>query len=269
MHARHGFVSLLVSAANVRNAMLVASSRKPGIAPPSVGMDCRTRFHSLSNEAKQAFCRDILDVLQPDTPDSSTIFLCRNHHDGFFLDFTTPLSFFRASNVGFVDLNLAGKEIAARSYHSPAQLVHPCPGRFIAAQAQHPLQAQGTYAILLAGYEPHRKKPRPKGLTGVLRHRASRQRRFAVACPASKHTALHYPRLLNNPAVAAEKPVRPAQATDIVATPGLCTEPVIHFVERAQVINTWDRLGIFHDKKISAIFTGVKGIPILMIITAI
>ena len=36
------------------------------------------------------------------------------------------------------------------------------------------------------------------------------------------------------------------------------------FRRTARVINAWSRFGIFHGRKISAIFTGVKGIPIIL-----
>src|SRR3990172_7572825 len=263
MHARHDFVSLFVPAADDRNAMLVARSREPLIAFPPIGVNCRPRLHGLSNEVQQAFGGDVLDAFQSDTPDCSTVFLCRDHYDGLFLGLATPFALFRASNVGFVDFDLAGKAIPTRSYHRSAQLVHPRPSRFVAAQTQHPLQAQGADAILLAGYEPHRKEPRAQRLAGVLEHRAGGQRRFAVARPASKHAARHYPRLPDNPTMTANEPVRPTQAVNIVAATVVTTEPIVHFFERSRVINAGTRLGVFHAGKISAVFTGVKGIPIL------
>lgn len=41
MYARHDFVSLFVPATNDSNAMLVARSREPRIAFPTVGVNCR------------------------------------------------------------------------------------------------------------------------------------------------------------------------------------------------------------------------------------
>src|ERR1019366_6173840 len=262
MNARHDFVSLFTPAADDRNAMLVTRGREAGIAFPSVRVDCCARLYGLSNEVQQAFGGDTVDAPQADAPDSTAVFLCRDHNDGLFLDLATPLALFRASNVGFVDLDLAGKAITARPDHRSAQFVHPRPSRFVAAQAQHPLQAQGADAILLTGGEPHRKEPCPQWLAGVLEHRAGRQRRVAMASLASKYPARHYPRLPDNPATPANESVGPPQAADVVATTHLSAEPFVHFFECARVISARGRVYIFHGATVSAFAGGVKGIPI-------
>ena len=199
---------------------------------------------------------------QSDSPDCQTVFLCRDHDDGFLLDRAATLALFRASDVGFVDLNLAGKAIPIRPYHRSAQLVQPSPSRFVAAQPQHPLQAQGADTILLAGYEPHRKKPYAQRLSGVMEHRASSQRSLRIARFAHQHTARRHPRLPENPTTPANESVRPAQPPDVVTATRLDPKPVVHFMECARVINAGDRSCIFHGATVSMIFTWVKGIPI-------
>src|SRR5450759_4101101 len=198
-------------------------------------MDCRARIHCLANEVQQAFGGDILDAPQADAPDSTAVFLCCDHNDGLFLDLAAPLALFRASNVGFVDLDLAGKAITARPDHRSAQFVHPRPSRFVAAQAQHPLQAQGADAILLTAGEPHRQEPCPQSLVAVMEPHAGRQRRVAMASLASKYPARHYPRLPDNPATPANESVGPPQAADVVAPTHLSAEPFVHFFECARV----------------------------------
>ncbi len=69
---------------------------------------------------------------------------------------TTPV---RRSRLGWT--------IARRSL---AQLVEPSPGRFVASQSKHPLQAQGADAVLLARHKPHRKEPHPQRLPCAVEH---------------------------------------------------------------------------------------------------
>ncbi len=69
--------------------MLIASRWRASVTFPPVGMNCRPWPHSLSNELQQAFRGDIHDTPQPDTSDSPSIFLRRNHNDGLFLDLMT------------------------------------------------------------------------------------------------------------------------------------------------------------------------------------
>src|ERR1039458_3208902 len=262
MNAWHDFVSLFLPATNDRNAMFVTRSREPRIAWPSVGVNCRARLHGLSNETKQTFGGNVFDAFQSDTPDGSTIFLRRDHYDGLLIDLATSLALFRATNVGFVDLDVTSKAIPIRPYHSPAQLVHPRPCSFVAAQAQHSLQTQGADAVLLAGYEPHCKKPGAQRLAGVLEHCTSRQRRFRIACPAPKYAARGHPRLPNIPTTRTNEPVWPPQAPDIFAALNLTAKPLVHFLERARVINAGHWFLSFHGIKLSAFLTWVKGIPI-------
>lgn len=264
MNARQDFVSLFVPSADGRHAMLVTCGGEARIAFLPVGVNGRARLYGLSKDGQQAFGGDILDAFPSNAPDRSTVFFRRDHDDGLVLDLATPLTLFRAANIGFIDFNLTGKSITTRSYHGPAQLVQPRPSRFVATQAQCALQTQGAHAILLAGDKPHREKPRAQRLAGVLEHSTGRQRRAAVASPASKHAARRHPRLPSNPTTLANESVRPAQAPDIVAALGLGPEPVVHFIERARVIDARGRACIFHGKKISASPTCVKGIPILV-----
>ena len=261
MNARHDFVRLFVPTADDRNARLVACGREARIAFPPVGVNGRARLHDLSNEVQQTFGGNILDAFQANAPDRSPVFLCRDYSDGLFLDLAAPLALFRTANVGFIDFNLTGKSITTWSYHGPAQLVQPRPSRFVATQAKCALQTQGAHAILLAGDKPHREKPCAQRLAGVLEHRTGRQRRAAVASPASKHAARRHPRLPSNPTTLTSESVWPAQASDIVAALGLGPKPVVHFIERARVIDARGRACIFHGKKISASPTCVKGIP--------
>src|ERR1019366_1474467 len=134
MNARHDFVSLFIPAADDRNAMIVTRGREAGIAFPSVRVDCCARLYGLSNEVQQAFGGDIVDAPQADAPDSTAVFLRRDHDDGLFLDLATPLALFNASNAGFAGLDLAskrrsrsGRTIALRSLCIHVQAVSKLP----------------------------------------------------------------------------------------------------------------------------------------------
>ena len=83
-------------------------------------------------------------------PDAATTLLCRHRDDGLCFGFSAPLSLFGAADTGFVDLDGAREAIPTGPDHRPPQLVEPCPRRLVAAEPEHPLQAQGTDAVLLA-----------------------------------------------------------------------------------------------------------------------
>jgi len=142
MNARHDFVSLFVPTADDRHAMFVPCGREARIAFPPVGVNCCARLHGFSNEVQKAFGGNILDAFESDASDCASVFLCRDHDDGLFLDLAAPPALFRAANVGFIDFNLTGKSIAPRSYHGPAQFVQPRPSRFVARTSPKSLGCQ-------------------------------------------------------------------------------------------------------------------------------
>ncbi len=169
---------------------------------------------------------------------------------------------------GFPDLEAEYSEDeqtmdAARPDHRPAQLVEPSPGRLVAAQPEHPLQAQGTDAVLLAGDEPHRQEPHPQRLACVLEHRAGCQRCAPMTTPAPQQPIRHRPRLPDHSAVRAGKTIRPTEAPDILPASRVAAEPLVHLLERPWVINPTDRmLCAVHPLTLPSPRRSVKGIPI-------
>ena len=262
MDARHDLVGLFGASADHRDTVGIACIRKSSVASPAIGMNGRARLDRLPDEWPQALRGDVLDAAQSDAPDSVTPFLGRHDDDSLLRGLPASRTLFRATHSGLVDLDVASEPLPLWPHHGPAQRVQPGPGRLVAAQAQHSLQAQGAHPILLAGDEPHRQHPHPQRLAGVLEHRTGRQRRAAVASPASKHAAHRHPRLPSHPTTLTPESVRPAHAADIVAALGLGPKPVVHFIERARVIDARGRACMFHGKKISTSPMCVKGIPI-------
>ena len=162
----------------------------------------------------------------------------------------------------------ASEAIAARADHRPAQLVQPGPGRLVAAQTEHPLQAQRADAVLLAGDEPHGEKPHPQRLARVLQHRSGRQRYLPIAGSTAQQAARHFPRFAHCRAVGADKAIRPAKPPDILTARRFAAKPRVELLKRPGVINPSDRMSpsdgmsrAFHPPTLSLVSTCVKGIP--------
>ena len=149
------------------NSMLVAQRRQASVAAPTVSVDGRSGHGDGPNEGDQAVRRYVGDAVQTDAANATTAFLCRHDDNGLVLGLTSAPALFRAADVSLVDLDLTGEAIAARADHRPAQFMQPGPGRLVAAQTEHPLEAQRTDAVLLAGDEPHGEKPQPQRLARV------------------------------------------------------------------------------------------------------
>src|SRR5579864_9641063 len=128
--------------------MSVASRRQPGIASPSVGMNCRPGRHRTLNEGKKAVCGDILDAPKADAAGATAILLGCDRDDGLVIGFSPSRALFRAADISFINLDSPGQKVPSGPDHRPAQLVQPRPGGLVAAKPQHPLQttSPGTTA---------------------------------------------------------------------------------------------------------------------------
>ncbi len=196
VNAGHDHVGRIGATADDGDSMLVAQRRQASVAAPTVSVDGRSGHGDGPNEGDQAVRRYVGDAVQTDAANATTAFLCRHDDNGLVLGLTSAPALFRAADVSLVDLDLTGEAIAARADHRPAQFMQPGPGRLVAAQTEHPLEAQRTDAVLLAGDEPHGEKPQPQRLArvpatpfrharGLLFHRLAQQ---AVAVgPAPYH----------------------------------------------------------------------------------
>ena len=223
----------------------------------------RPGHHGALDEGEQAVRGHVLDASQADAADAATALLGRHRNNSLGLGLPAPFALFGATDVGFIDLDAAGEAIAARPDHRPTQLVEPGPGRLVAAQPEHPLQAQGADAVLLAGDEPHRQEPHPQRLACVLKHRAGRQRCAPTTTPAPQQPIRHRPRLPDHAAVRAGEAIRPTESPDILPASRVAAEPLVHLLERPWVINPTDRmLCAVHPLTLPSPRRSVKGIPI-------
>ncbi len=84
LDARHSFMSRVRTATDHGDLMLVARSRKPGIAFPEVGMNHRPRHHGTPDEGKQAVRGDIADAPKADAAGVSSVLLDGHRDDSSF-----------------------------------------------------------------------------------------------------------------------------------------------------------------------------------------
>ena len=135
--ARHDFVRRVGAAAEDGDLMLVTGRRQSGITPPAVGVNHRPALHSALDEGKASICRDISDLLKADAAKPPAVLLDCYGDDGLALGFSASRTLFRASNIGFVQLDRTGRLVPALLDHGGAQLVQPIGSRKPTSPAQH------------------------------------------------------------------------------------------------------------------------------------
>src|SRR5580700_8989230 len=260
--ARHDFVRRVGAVAEDRDLMLVTGCRQSGITSPAVGVNHRPALHSALDEGKQTVCRDISDLLKADAAKPPAVLLDCYGDDGLALGVSASRSLFRATNIGFINLDRTRQQVPARPDHGAAQLVQPGPGSFVAAKPQFPLEAERTDPILLAGDKPHRQKPHPQRLTGALEDRPGGQRCLFAAGPTPQPSPCHQPWLPRLSAMGAGESSRPAQTTDVLAAGRAVAEAFVHRLKRARVIKSSDRVSSgVHQAGVPRPSGAVKGIP--------
>src|ERR1700674_1864377 len=173
MDSRQDLMRQLGTTADDDDLMLVTGLLQIRITTPSVGAHDGTGGDGFLDKGKEAVPRDVDDAPETNAADAASILLGRHSDDGLGFCFAALRSLFRTADIGFVDLDSPGEAFPPRPANRPAQLVEPSPGRFIASQSEHPLQAQGADAVLLACHKPHRKEPHPQRLTCALEHRVA------------------------------------------------------------------------------------------------
>src|SRR5215471_20159337 len=186
------------------------------VSEPTVGVDHASRFHRILDEGNQTPGRGVGNPLQANAADTSSIFLSRNHNQGFLFGSPTAHPFLQSTQIGFIDFHCAGQPITARPDHRPTELVKPSPSLFVTPQAQDPLQAQGAGAVLLGGHPPHSPKPQSQLAPRVLEDRPGGDRGLTTARRTLQKHAPQRPILLTSTPRTA-KPLGPAQAEKILA----------------------------------------------------
>jgi len=244
------------------DSMLIAQRRQASITAPAIGVDGRSGHGDVLNKGDQTVRRYVCDAAQANASNATTAFLRSYDDNGFVFGLTSTLPLFRAADVGVVNLDLAAETIAAGADHRSPQLMQPCPGCLVAAQAEHPLQARRADAVLLAGDEPHGEKPHPQRLARILQYSPGRQRCLPVAGATAQQVARHLPRLAGRRAVRADKAIRPPKPPDISPTRRLAGEPRVELLKRSRVINPAHGMPrVFHPATLSLAQTCVKKIP--------
>src|SRR5713226_1578131 len=260
--AWHHHVGRIGPGADDGDLMLVAGCDQPGISAPSVGVDHNTRHYGGLNEGQEAGAGYISDAAKTNPADALAILFGCYRDNGLGFGIPAALAFLDAADIGLVHLHCSAERVPSGADHRPAQLVQPCPGGLVAAEAENTLQPQGADAIFLVGDIPHRHEPHPQRLAGVLKDRPRRQRRLPLAATAVQQRPRRHPRLAGPPAMRAYEPARPAQAPDIFAACSIAAEPLVNLLKRPGVISPRDKIScVFHPPGLSARLTGVKGIP--------
>jgi hypothetical protein len=196
------------------NLMDVAELLHPIVSVPGVGPHHAAGFNSLCDRRPQAPGRGVCDPLKPDSSHALPILLCRNNDQCLSLCSTASFSRFLSTDIHLVNLDGAGEPISPRPDHSPAQLMQPCPGGFIASQSENSLYSSRTGAVFLAGHPPDSSKPQHQRFSRPFKDGSGNDRGLITTRTTAYQTITRMPSFSVRAARAAET-VRPPQRIQI------------------------------------------------------
>src|SRR5215469_3316691 len=108
-----------------RYFMSVPCLAYPAVARPAVGMNQASWFDHVRNERQETFSPGVRDATHPNTPDSLSISLRRDHHQRFFVGLPAGDSFLQTSEISFIHLDFARQFGASGHDHSLPDFMKP------------------------------------------------------------------------------------------------------------------------------------------------
>jgi hypothetical protein len=189
--------------------------------PQAIGVDRRARSDVALKEGAHCGRLEIREDVQPDaTRAVAASFNGHKHGDGSpALELSAPTqSGLRTADPGVVDFHLTVERFAGGIHHGAPQLVEHHPRRFVAAQAQLPLQQQRRDPSLVGRHEVRGPEPPRERHLGVVQDRPGRQGDLVptggTLSRASRHDRVR-PSVTTAPT---PKPVRPPTPHQVLLT---------------------------------------------------
>jgi len=150
VNSRHGDVGWLATGSQTLGSVLISGTGEGNVARPSVRVDHRSPDHSPLDKRHEAPRRGVIDALHADASRTSASNLgCYGYKDATCAASSDFLAL--TAQKGLIDLYGAAQPLSTWAHHGPTEFVQPRPGRFVAPEAQDPLQAKGANAVLSGG----------------------------------------------------------------------------------------------------------------------
>gem|GEM_PF-2146034 len=124
------------------------------ISLPSVSYNSAARLNSLDDEKPKTYRTGVRIPHHANPSNRILIFFGSNADQCFLKGLSASNTFFKPSQVGFIDFNTASKSITVMSNHGSPDFAKPSPCRFITAKPKNMLQTKGAGAVFLGNDPP-------------------------------------------------------------------------------------------------------------------
>src|SRR5882757_6461412 len=214
---------------------IVGDTGGAGISGPTIRLGGGAGSEVGGEEGVEAGGRVISDLAEADAAGTkAAVFDLDGADDQQFALMAAPATagdrivFAAAGDFGFINLDEAGQEAAARGEHAAAQLGADQPRRLVGAESELTLQLQSRDAIGVGGHQISGPEPSGQRQLGVVHDGSGSGRGLATAAGALIGPGLGFqPPGFATTASRADKPVGPARRSKVLSAGGLIAEALL------------------------------------------
>jgi len=162
----------------------------------------------------EAFSRGIGDSEHTNSSNRFPMFLRGNYNQSFFKCLSASDSFFKTSQISFVNLYSSRQSISPRPDHGSSHLMKPSPRRFITSKTKDAFEPESTCPILLGYNPPYGSKPNSQRFSCALKDGSGNYRCLVSANRTLIQHFSNWPSFCFA-TTTATKAIRPAQVKQI------------------------------------------------------
>ena len=162
------------------NFMSIAMRLQAVISLPAVSDNGAARLNGLYDEGPKTHRRGVRNPEHANPSNGFFIFFGSNGNQCFLKSLSPSNTFFKPSQIGFINLNMAGQSIPAGSNHCSPEFMKPSPCRFITAKTKNTLQTKGACTVFLGNDPPDCPEPDHQRLSCTFENGSSYDRHLTI-----------------------------------------------------------------------------------------
>ena len=160
--------------------MGIAMGFQAGVSFPTICNNGAAWFNSLKDKRTEDYRRSVRNSEHTNPANGFPIFFGSNGNQSFLKRLPPSNTFFKSSQIGFIDLDTTSQSIPAGSNHGSPDFMKPSPCRFITAKAKNTLQTKGTRTVFLRNDPPDCSEPDHQRFSCAFENGSSYNRHLTI-----------------------------------------------------------------------------------------
>ena len=215
--------------------MRVSLCFQSSIAFPAIRNNNAPRLNRPKNERVETFFGSIRNSKHANPSYCFPVFLRGNHNQRFFKCLSASYTFFKTTQISFINLYSSRQEISTRPDHGSSDLMEPSPCGFITSKAQNALKSECTCPVFLGNDPPNGPKPNGQRFAGTFKDGSGNYRCLVSTIGTLVQRFSNWPRFFSTATRTVES-IWPAQTKQILKACIFIREASLKFIECARIV---------------------------------